>query len=202
MTRGRPRAFDADRALEQATALFRRRGYRATTTRDLESAIGVAPSSLYHAFGSKSELFGPALSRYQEQLDRELLGPLRDGPAGLDAVDAFLSALARRLLADDTRGSLIGRMMSESGAPEPVVVLRLEAYREDLRAALGAALSRAAAAGEVRPGDAEARVSLLVGAVLGLNLAVQPGFGPPEIEGIVTGTRAEVAGWRLGPEAP
>jgi len=202
MTRGRPRAFDTDRALEQATALFWRRGYRATTTRDLEAAIGVAPSSLYHAFGSKSELLDAALSRYQEQLDRELLGPLRDGPAGLDAVDAFLSALARWLLADDTRGCLIGRMMSEGGAPEPVVVRRLGAYREDLRAALGAALSRAAAAGEVRPEDAGARVSLLVGAVLGLNLAVQAGFGAPEVEEIAAGTRAEVADWRLGPEAP
>lgn len=200
MRRGRPRAFDTDRAVEQATALFWRRGYRATTTRDLEGALGIAPSSLYHAFGSKADLLDAALARYQGRLEQELLGPLRAGPDGLGAVDAFLASLCAWLVADDTRGCLIGRMMSEGGDREPAVVRRLGAYREELRAALGAALSRAAAAGEVRPGDAQARVSLLVGAVLGLNLAVQAGFGAPEIEEIAAGTRAEVAGWRLPPD--
>ena len=202
MRRGRPRAFDTDRAVEQATALFWRRGYRATTTRELEGALGIAPSSLYHAFGSKADLLDAALARYLERLEEELLGPLRSGPDGLGAVDAFFASLCAWLVADDTRGCLIGRMMSEGPEPEPDVAGRLRAYLEDLRAALGAALARAAVAGEVRPGDAEARVSLLVGAVLGLNLAVQAGFGSPEVEGIAAGTRAEVAGWRFPPDPP
>ncbi len=196
VTRGRPRAFNTDRVLDDAMELFWRRGYRATTTRDLETTLGVTQSSLYNAFGSKADLLDRALERYQTRLDQELLGPLRAGPGGLDAVDAFLAGLAAWLVADGTRGCLIGRLMSESGPPEAVVTRRLAAYRRDLRGALGATLARAAEAGEIPGCSVDARVSLLVGTVLGLNLAVQAGFGPSEVEAIAAGARAEVARWR------
>ena len=75
--RGRPRTFDTDRVLDDAMDLFWRRGYRSTTTRDLEASLGVTQSSLYHAFGSKAQLLDRALARYQTRLDHELLGPLR-----------------------------------------------------------------------------------------------------------------------------
>jgi len=198
MRRGRPRTFDADEALDRAMRVFWRRGYRATTTRDLERALGIGQSSITLAFGPKEQLLDRALGRYEARLERELLGPLRDGEDGLAAVDTFLERLADWLTAEDTRGCLIGRMLAETGPPGPDVSSHLDAYRTDLRAALAAALGRAAAAGETGPEHVTSRVDLLVGTVLGCNLAVQAGYGADEVHALVGGARTEVARWGAG----
>ncbi|WP_432215781.1 TetR/AcrR family transcriptional regulator [Streptomyces hygroscopicus] len=66
-TRGRPRAFDRDRAILDAARLFWRRGYSGTSTRDLTAALGLSTSSLYAAFGSKAGLFEEAVRTYSER---------------------------------------------------------------------------------------------------------------------------------------
>ncbi|MEU5299299.1 TetR/AcrR family transcriptional regulator [Streptomyces noursei] len=66
-TRGRPRAFDRDRAILEAARLFWRRGYSGTSTRALTEALGLSTSSLYAAFGSKAGLFEEAVRTYAER---------------------------------------------------------------------------------------------------------------------------------------
>src|ERR1700686_3536664 len=182
--RGRPRTFDTGRVLDDVMDLFWRQGYRSTTTRDLEASLGVTQSSLYHAFGSKAQLLDCALARYQTRLDHELLGPLRTSADGLEAIDAFLEGLSAWLLADGTRGCLLGKMMSESDPPEQVVASRVAAWHKEIHAALTAALVRALEAGELHADDVDDRVALIVGIVLGMNLAVDGGFGELEVEAI------------------
>ncbi|MGW7517675.1 TetR/AcrR family transcriptional regulator [Streptomyces sp. NPDC054796] len=63
-TRGRPRAFDRDRAVLDAARLFWRRGYSGTSTRALTAALGLSTSSLYATFGSKAGLFEEAVRTY------------------------------------------------------------------------------------------------------------------------------------------
>ncbi|MFC7328454.1 TetR/AcrR family transcriptional regulator [Marinactinospora rubrisoli] len=65
--RGRPRAFDRDRAILDAARLFWRRGYSGTSTRALTAALGLSASSLYAAFGSKAGLFEEAVRTYAER---------------------------------------------------------------------------------------------------------------------------------------
>jgi AcrR family transcriptional regulator len=61
---GRPRAFDADQALESAMRVFWRKGYQGTSLADLTGAMGINRPSLYAAFGNKEELFRKVLDRY------------------------------------------------------------------------------------------------------------------------------------------
>jgi AcrR family transcriptional regulator len=63
---GRPREFDADKALDRALEVFWRKGYEGATVADLTRAMGINRPSLYAAFGSKEELFRNALDRYAE----------------------------------------------------------------------------------------------------------------------------------------
>src|SRR5690606_20507738 len=65
--RGRPPAFDRDRAVLEAARLFWRRGYSGTSTRALTAALGLSTSSLYAAFGSKAGLFEEAVRTYAER---------------------------------------------------------------------------------------------------------------------------------------
>jgi TetR/AcrR family transcriptional regulator, transcriptional repressor for nem operon len=58
----RPREFDEASALKAAMECFWRRGYEATSVRDLSDAMGLTAPSIYNAFGDKRQLFGRALS--------------------------------------------------------------------------------------------------------------------------------------------
>lgn len=62
--RGGPRSFDRDQAIDIAMRLFWRHGYEGVSLNDLTATIGVAPPSLYSAFGSKAGLYREALERY------------------------------------------------------------------------------------------------------------------------------------------
>jgi AcrR family transcriptional regulator len=64
---GRPRAFDADKALDEALLVFWKKGYEGTTIADLTEAMGIVRPSLYAAFGSKAELFRKVIKRYGEK---------------------------------------------------------------------------------------------------------------------------------------
>lgn len=64
MAMGRPRAFDADTALDEAMEVFWRHGYEGATIAQLTDAMGINPPSLYAAFGSKEGLLKAALDRY------------------------------------------------------------------------------------------------------------------------------------------
>lgn len=61
---GRPKNFEPDAVIAQAMEAFWTNGYAGTSPADLAEATGVAKGSLYHAFGSKRELFGKALELY------------------------------------------------------------------------------------------------------------------------------------------
>jgi AcrR family transcriptional regulator len=64
MPRGRPRAFDTDKALDSALDVFWRKGYEGASLPDLTEAMGINRPSLYAAFGNKEALFRKALDRY------------------------------------------------------------------------------------------------------------------------------------------
>jgi AcrR family transcriptional regulator len=63
--RGRPATFDRDEALAAAMNLFWSKGYEGATLEDLLEAMGgITAPSLYHAFGSKEQLFKQAVDLY------------------------------------------------------------------------------------------------------------------------------------------
>ncbi|GAA1351794.1 TetR/AcrR family transcriptional regulator [Streptomyces beijiangensis] len=62
--RGRPRSFDREAALGQATMAFWEHGYEATSIADLTRAMGIGAPSLYAAFGDKKALFEEVVRGY------------------------------------------------------------------------------------------------------------------------------------------
>lgn len=69
----RPREFNEIAALDGAMECFWRRGYEATSLRDLTASTGLTAPSLYNAFGDKQELFSRALEHYLEHTTRDRL---------------------------------------------------------------------------------------------------------------------------------
>ncbi|MBB5909936.1 TetR/AcrR family transcriptional regulator [Actinoalloteichus hymeniacidonis] len=63
---GRPRAFDAEAALEKAVGVFVEHGYEGASLTALTEGMGISRKSMYAAFGNKEELYRKALQRYTE----------------------------------------------------------------------------------------------------------------------------------------
>lgn len=99
--RGRPRAFDRQTALAQAMRLFWVRGYEATSISDLTEAMGVGPTSLYAAFGSKDELYAEALRLYSATYEDLVLGRFRKASTAREAALAYLRDSAAAVTGSD-----------------------------------------------------------------------------------------------------
>ncbi|PZU09709.1 TetR/AcrR family transcriptional regulator [Sphingomonas sp.] len=96
--RGRPRAFDREKALATAMHLFWQKGYSATSICDLTSAMGIGSPSLYAAFGSKEALYSEALKHYASTHEAIAWGRFFAAETAREAVAAFLH---------DTAGGLV-----------------------------------------------------------------------------------------------
>jgi AcrR family transcriptional regulator len=89
-TRGRPRAFDRERALRKAMRVFWEHGYEAASISDLTAAMGINSPSLYAAFGCKEQLFREAVALYSETEGAAAFKALRDESTAWDAIAKVL----------------------------------------------------------------------------------------------------------------
>jgi AcrR family transcriptional regulator len=106
MTRGRPRSFDCDKALDQAMEVFWREGYEAASIADLTQAMGINPPSLYAAFGNKEALFRKALDRYVGRRS-VVWQESMTAPTAWHAVESLLRRSADLLTNDCSPGCLM-----------------------------------------------------------------------------------------------
>lgn len=121
--RGRPRAYDLDEAMINATGAFWQGGYSGTSLDELGAAMGMNRPSLYGAFGDKHALYLGTLDRYVEMglkaMEHALAG---DAPLAQALQRVYDSALELYLPAGgEPRGCfLIGTATVESRADAEV----------------------------------------------------------------------------------
>jgi AcrR family transcriptional regulator len=167
-----PRTFDRDEAVETAMRLFRRHGYEGVSVADLTQAIGIAPPSLYSAFGSKAGLYREALDRYTA-----LPGAL-DGLAGAktlqDTVEGLLGAAIKAVVAEE-RGCMISTGLVEGAAEQRELASELAERRATLRGRIADGL---------RPWLSQAEAEQLAAYLLAVQqgIAVQARDGASEAE--------------------
>ncbi len=95
--KGRPREFDAEKALDKALHVFWERGYEGTSLSDLTEAMGINRPSLYAAFGNKEELFRRALDRYAEKGPGSIHRQALAEPTARQVVEHLLRSVALSL---------------------------------------------------------------------------------------------------------
>lgn len=187
--RGRPREFDVDAALDAALDQFWTKGYRSTTTRDLEAALGVSQSSMYAAFGAKKDVLLAAIDRYEGQIECELFAVLDRYEAGIDAIAAFFTAVGEWIIDNEHRGCLVVNLMAAETEDEAIVE-RVRKYRMKIRDGFRAALGRDGGDPEL----VEQRSELLLAAVLGLHLTAKSG-GEDEVVAMLAAIGGQIQSW-------
>lgn len=156
--KGRPRAFDADAALDRAIEVFWRHGYEGASLNDLTAAMGINRPSMYAAYGNKEELFRRAVGRYAEQdmaYAREALAE----PTAYAVIEKFLRANADALTRTDRPA---GCLSIQGGLAGGSSARFLAASRLAGEAALAARLARAVDEGDLPAGTDPAALARYV----------------------------------------
>ncbi|MGR4864239.1 TetR/AcrR family transcriptional regulator [Caulobacter sp. LARHSG274] len=117
--RGRPRAYDPEVALWQATETFWDQGYAGASLDDLSAATGMNRPSLYGAFGDKQTLFRAALENYLDQSRARMIPAFRGGGTLREALDRVYHAALGFYTSGDTGGR--GCFLVSAGLGQAVV---------------------------------------------------------------------------------
>lgn len=181
---GRPRQFDEQDAIDRATDLFWRRGYSATSVRDLGDELKLTPSSLYRTFTDKHTLFLRALDNYRATESAEAEQRLgADGrPIRHVLRDWMLWLVTCPNDGEPGRGCFVVNTATELGTTDNEVRQRTEAAFEVTRQALRSLLIEGRDRGEL-PADLhlDDAVELLFTTVLGLRVRERAGHEPARL---------------------
>ena len=184
-----PRSFDRNEAVEIALRLFRRHGYEGVSIADLVGAIGIAPPSLYAAFGSKAGLYRETLDRYVA-LPGALAG-LADAETLDQGVSGLLTAAIDAVLAGE-RGCMISTGLVEQALEHEKLARELAERRKVLRRGIAEGLEC-----WIDRSDAERLAAYLLAIQQGLSVQARDGATKADLlvirDEVVAGIAARAA---------
>lgn len=143
--------YDRNQALKAAQDLFWRKGYHATSLKDLEAALKMKPGSIYAAFKSKHALYLSCLERYFDEAVQALDERLEASPNVLDALADFVRGFGKEHLSGETpvRACMLVKTALEATEDEPELRDRAKAYLLNMREAFEASFRKAQDMGEI-----------------------------------------------------
>ncbi|HSH73939.1 MAG TPA: TetR/AcrR family transcriptional regulator [Methylophilaceae bacterium] len=185
-SRGRPREFDHEEALDKALNVFWKRGYEGASLSELTDALGINRPSLYAAYGNKEELFRKALDRYMS-------GPVAYAPDALQeptarkVVEKFLTDSAALLANPDTpHGCMLVQGALSCGEGAQSISKLLAEYRNRFQQALRLRFEKAQAEGDMPATiDVAAMARYVVTIHQGLSVQGTSGATHKELLGVV-----------------
>jgi len=148
---GRPRRFDANKALDAAMRVFWEKGYEGASLADLTRAMRIERPSLYAAFGNKEALFRKVLDRYACKVSAFVTESLNE-PTARAAVERLLLNGADALTsACSPAGCLMIQAGLSGGDDSKRICRELNRRRGEGETALRKRLERARREGDLPP---------------------------------------------------
>lgn len=182
----RPIEFDKQKVLNKAMEVFWRRGFEATSLRDLEEATALHRGSLYAAFGSKRDLFFQALSAYEQEFSK-IQKILDEAPSALEGIENHMIRVMEESLQDNIGyGCFMGNTALELTAHDREIVDRVRQMFQQVESIFSNALLRAQKNGELSESqDPTCLAHFIVSTLSGLRLTAQTRPGREALENIV-----------------
>ena len=191
---GRVRGFDVEEALDVAVELFWQQGYEGTPIQALCHAMSLQPGSVYAAFGSKRNLFVSALRRYAGTVSAEAVDRINSAPSGLQGLRDYFGHLVDAMVdGKRARGCLVTNSLVEFATRDPELAGMFQLHLARLQTSFAAALARARAEGELRPGAGPESAGMLVAVVQGMNVMAKSHPGRRALQDVAEATLAGLA---------
>ncbi|MGF1570053.1 MAG: TetR/AcrR family transcriptional regulator [Nodosilinea sp.] len=146
---GRPRKFERDTALEQATAVFWEHGFAQTTYGALEQATGLHRQSLVYAFGDKKALFQAVLQHYAATRVQVIIDQLQAPGSPMANIRAVYARWLEDARREATTGCLFVNTAGELGSADPAFSQVIEQSTQRLDQAFQQAIRAGQRQGEI-----------------------------------------------------
>jgi TetR/AcrR family transcriptional regulator, transcriptional repressor for nem operon len=184
---GRPREFDADKAILDAMNVFWDCGYHGTALPDLIEGTGLSRGSLYKAFGDKKGLFLAALDRYTSEGLKAIAGTLSKPGSAKAVIRESLLRYARLSSGKQgRRGCLVMATATEMTSHDAEIAERVKRMFRRMQDLHAGAIIRGQAAGEI-PADRDERAlaRFLLCQIQGMRALGKAGASEAEMEALV-----------------
>jgi len=183
----RTKEFEPEAALHEAMELFWRKGYEATSMRDLLDGMGIGRGSFYATFGDKRSLFLAALDRFEEYRTSWIPEVLGGSDPPLESIRRVFERTVEGLVGfEPRRGCLLANSAVELAPHDPEVAERISRYVRRTEDAFERALERARAAGDLsEESDPRALARFLVNNLHGLRVMARAGADRETLEDTV-----------------
>ncbi|MEF2975923.1 TetR/AcrR family transcriptional regulator [Subtercola sp. YIM 133946] len=133
-----PSVATADRLLVAAAALFREKGFAATSTRELSERLGIVKASLYHHIKSKDDLLLRISMLSLERIRLAAVAAIEAAPPG-ETLRAVIAAHLETALTDrDMHATMLAELHSLTPERRATVLAERDAYEAVLRSVIAA----------------------------------------------------------------
>ena len=168
----RTRVIEDATVLDRAISVFWRRGYAATSMRELTVATGLSTAALYHRFSDKEGLFLESLRRYADQGLTTRFARLSALASPLSAIRTFFDELVDMSTDEHDRlGCLLVNTVLDGAAISPAASALVSQRMSEVQAFFESRLRAARNAGLIAAGIKPAVMAeLLLGTVLAIRV--------------------------------
>ncbi len=151
-----------DRLLQAAIDLFARKGYSATTVREIVDTAGVTKPVLYYHFGSKEGIYLALMGGARDEFLATLARAVAEGGSARQQVVRVLGGVLDLILTHLGLVRIVHAMFY--GPPQGAPFFDFEQFHGQLVGTIHTLVERGIAAGEFRAGDADDITMALFGA--------------------------------------
>ena len=175
----RPMEFDRDEAIARAVDAFWECGFGTISANELAERMGIAKSSFYNTFGSKTEVLREAITCYTVRRSA-LLQEACSNRYVLEVLRKLLVDIANRN--DDGKGCLLVNTAIELSRHEAYIADLTRIGFDTLIKTFAALIVVGQQAGEVRDDlDAKEQALIVVSGIAGIRVMAKSGFSVSEM---------------------
>lgn len=158
-----------ERILEEATHLFAKKGYYATSIQDISLASGVTKGALYHHYDSKEKIFFAVLGRIRNLWEHTVLRNLDETQNSIRLLSGLLERQALLLKENDSICLALNFMMMEMEDQDAPLVAAIKEIYNEFAQYIGFIVSNGQRRGEIRTDvDPERVAYVFVGFIKGV----------------------------------
>jgi AcrR family transcriptional regulator len=182
-TRGRPRCFNLEEALDRSLLLFWQKGFQNTSLDEIAEAVGIKKPSLYAAFGDKEMLFRKVLHRYSAKLSEPVQALDRYDDVR-EAINAFIElGIASGCGDGHPRGCLLASAFADSTLLPPNLAKEIRALVNQADQAVAKRLKKAVRERQL-PADFDVKGTskFLITLMHGIALRIRAGESRAELQ--------------------